>query len=122
MCIRDSYPGLTLFESANDAAWVHGLQQNPAMRSNVAIVNFGDRGSVMLRVTYFGATGQVLASPEEHTLAAGEWRQVNEPLGSRGASAGSAKVERISGTSRFIAYGVLNDAATSDGSYLPMAR
>ena len=35
---------------------------------------------------------------------------------------GSAKVERVTGTSRFVAYGVLNDAATSDGSYLPMAR
>ena len=39
-----------------------------------------------------------------------------------GPSAGSAKIERVTGTSRFVAYGVLNDAATSDGSYLPMAR
>ena len=42
--------------------------------------------------------------------------------GPRGASAGYAKVERLSGASRFVAYGVLNDNASSDGSYVPMTR
>ncbi len=116
------YPGLTLAESANGTAWVHGLQQNTAMRSNLAFVNFGDAGPVTLRITFFGEAGQALGSPEEWTLGAGEWKQLGQPLDARGAAAGSAKVERISGTSRFVAYGVLNDAATSDGSYLPMAR
>jgi len=77
---------------------------------------------VTLRITFFGERGQALANPEEWTLGGGEWKQLGIPLDSRGAAAGSAKVERISGTSRFIAYGVLNDAATSDGSYLPMVR
>ncbi len=116
------YPGLTLAESANGTAWVHGLQQNSAMRSNVAFVNVGDAGTVTLRVTFFGESGQTLANPEEWNLGSGEWKQLGLPLDARGASAGSAKVERIAGSSRFIAYGVLNDAATSDGSYLPMAR
>ena len=88
----------------------------------MALVNFGDAGNVTLRLTFHGANGQALADPEEHTLAPGAWLQRNEPLLARGAAAGSVKVERISGTSRFVAYGVLNDAATSDGSYLPMAR
>ncbi|HYN42941.1 MAG TPA: hypothetical protein VE129_14275, partial [Thermoanaerobaculia bacterium] len=116
------YPGLTPAESASGSAWVHGLQQNPSMRSNVAFVNVGDAGPVKLRITFFGETGQALANPEEWTLGGGEWKQLGAPLDSRGAATGSAKVERISGTSRFIAYGVLNDAATSDGSYLPMVR
>ncbi|MFN7988511.1 MAG: S8 family serine peptidase [Thermoanaerobaculia bacterium] len=116
------YPGLTLAESANGTAWVHGLQQNESMRSNLAFVNVGDAGPVTLRVSFFGEAGQALANPEEWTLAAGEWKQLGLPLDSRGATAGSARLERISGTSRFVAYGVLNDAATSDGSYLPMAR
>jgi hypothetical protein len=116
------YPGLTLAESADGTAWVHGLQQNASTRSNVAFVNAGDAGSVTLRVTFFGEDGRLLASPEEHTLGPGEWLQRNEPLASRGATAGSARVERVSGASRFVAYGVLNDAATSDGSYLPMTR
>lgn len=116
------YPGVTLGEAANGTAWVHGLQQDAKTRSNVAVVNFGDAGSITLRLTFFGVSGEPLGSPEEHTLGPGVWLQRGEPLSSRGASAGSAKVERISGVSRFVAYGVLNDAATSDGSYLPMAR
>lgn len=116
------YPGLTLSEAASGTAWVHGLQQNGAMRSNLAFVNFGDAGPLTIRVTFFGEGGQALADPEEWTLAPGEWRQLGQPLGSRGAAAGSARLERVSGLSRFLAYGVLNDAATSDGSYLPMAR
>ena len=116
------YPGLAVAEASNGSAWVHGLQQNDAMRSNLALVNFGDTGPVTLRVTFYDGAGQALANPEEWTLAAGEWRQLGQPLGARGAAAGSAKLERISGSSRFLAYGVLNDAATSDGSYLPTAR
>ncbi len=92
------------------------------MRSNVALVNVGDAGSVTLRVTFYGEAGDPLANPEEWMLGAGEWRQLGTPLASRGATAGSAVVERISGASRFLVYGVLNDAATSDGSYLPMSR
>jgi subtilisin family serine protease/PKD repeat protein len=116
------YPGLTTAESADGPAWVHGLQQDASMRSNVAFVNVGDAGAVTLRVTFYGEAGQVLERPEEWTLGSGEWKQLGLPLGTRGATAGSARIERISGTSRFIAYGVLNDAATSDGSYLPMMR
>lgn len=116
------FPGLTHSEAANGTTWVHGLQQDAKTRSNVALVNFGDAGSVTLRLTFYGASGQALGGPEEHALAPGAWLQRNEPLLSRGAAAGSVRVERVSGTSRFVAYGVLNDAATSDGSYLPMAR
>jgi hypothetical protein len=31
-------------------------------------------------------------------------------------------VKKLSGASRFVAYGVLNDAVTLDGSYIPMTR
>jgi len=116
------FPGLASAEAAEASAWVHGLQQGSSMRSNLALVNFGDAGPVTLRVTFYDAAGAALPNPEQRTLAAGEWTQLGTPLASRGASAGSAKVERLSGGSRFIAYGVLNDAATSDGSYLPMTR
>ena len=55
------------------------------------------------------------------TLAPGEWAQFNQPLASRGVAAGSAKIEKLSGASRFVAYGVLNDQTNSDGSYIPMS-
>ncbi|HEX7614167.1 MAG TPA: hypothetical protein VF554_02710, partial [Thermoanaerobaculia bacterium] len=54
------------------------------------------------------------------SLAPGEWAQFNQPLASRGVTAGSAKIEKLSGSSRFVTYGVLNDQTNSDGSYIPM--
>ncbi len=44
-----------------------------------------------------------------------------KPLASRGVTSGRVKIEKLSGASRFAAYGVLNDQTTSDGSYIPMA-
>jgi hypothetical protein len=117
------YPGLTPGESATERVTVNGLQQNERQRSNLAIVNRGDAGdAITLRVTYFAADGAALADPDAVTLAPGEWRQFNQPLASRGANAGFAKVERLSGSSRWVAYGVLNDQHNSDGSYIPMTR
>ncbi len=117
------YPGLTLGESATALAYVNGLQQNAVQRSNLAIVNRGDAAdTITLRVTYYGADGGVLASPDTAALAPGEWKQFNQPLSSRGAAAGTAKIERLSGSSRWAAYGVLNDQHNSDGSYIPMTR
>jgi photosystem II stability/assembly factor-like uncharacterized protein/PKD repeat protein len=117
------YPGLTIGESATSLAYVNGLQQNAVQRSNLAIVNRGDAAdAITLRVTYYGADGAVLASPDTATLAPGEWRQFNQPLGSRGASSGFAKIERLTGASRWAAYGILNDQHNSDGSYIPMSR
>ncbi len=116
------YPGLTLAESAPGAATIGGLQQGERQRSNFAIVNRGDRGDpITLRVTLFGASGAPLGSPLELTLAPGEWRQLGQPLGPYAETSGYARVEKVSGSSRFVAYGVLNDAATSDGSYVPMS-
>jgi hypothetical protein len=61
-------------------------------------------------------------NPDTATLAPGEWRQFNGPLASRGATVGFAKIERLSGSSRWAAYGILNDQHNSDGSYIPMSR
>ena len=117
------YPGLTLGESATASAYINGLQQNGVQRSNLAVMNRGDAGdSITLRVTYYGADGVALPNPDTATLAPGEWKQFNAPLASRGASAGYAKVERLSGSSRFVSYGVLNDQHNSDGSYIPMSK
>ncbi|HEX5855493.1 MAG TPA: hypothetical protein VFZ57_07725, partial [Thermoanaerobaculia bacterium] len=105
------------------SAYVNGLQQNGVQRSNLAVVNRGDASdTIALRVTYFGADGAALPNPDTAVLAPGEWRQFNGPLASRGATGGYAKVERLSGSSRFVSYGVLNDQHNSDGSYIPMSR
>jgi hypothetical protein len=118
------YPGLTAAQCATATASVYGLQENASQRSNLAVVNRGDAGdAITLRVTYFGAGpgGSALGSPVVKTLAPGEWFQFNRPLADLGASAGYAKIERLSGSSRFAAYAVLNDNVTSDGSYVAMS-
>ena len=103
-------------------AFINGLQQNPSQRSNVAVVNRGDASdSITLNVTYFDGTGAPLATPTTLTLAPGQWKQVGHPLQALGATFGFARIEKTSGNSRFVAYGVLNDAVTSDGSYIPMS-
>ena len=117
------YPGITLAESASSVASVQGLQQNSAQRSNLAVVNRGDAGdTVTLRVTWYGPDGAQAGAAETKSLAPGEWAQFNQPLATRGVEAGSARVEKLSGASRFVAYGVLNDQTNSDGSYIPMSR
>ena len=118
------YPGLTSAESASsDPVWVHGLREDSAQRSNLALVHRGDAtGPIVLRVSFFGPLGAPLGTPTDVTLSPGEWRQLGRPLLPLGAAAGYAKVERLSGTARFAAYGVLNDNVSSDGSYVPMTR
>ncbi|MFN7988952.1 MAG: PKD domain-containing protein [Thermoanaerobaculia bacterium] len=118
------YPGLTAAESASsEPVWVHALREDSSQRSNLALVNRGDAaGPIVLRVSYFGPLGAPLGTPVDVALAPGEWRQLGRPLVALGATAGFAKVERVSGTARFAAYGVLNDNVSSDGSYVPMTR
>ncbi len=116
------YPGLTAAQCATGTAFVYGLQENAAQRSNLAVVNRGDAvDAITLRVAYFGADGATLGAPVDRTLGPGEWVQFGRPLAALGASAGYAKVEKLSGASLFAAYAVLNDNVTSDGSYVAMS-
>lgn len=116
------YPGLTLGDSARSVAFVNGLQQNSFQRSNLALVNRGDASdSITLSVSYFDGTGAALGTPATVVLAPGQWIQFGQPLGALGATSGFARIEKTSGDSRFVAYGILNDSVTSDGSYIPMS-
>jgi len=116
------YPGLTLAESANSVAYVNGLQQNSAQRSNLALVNRGDASdSITLTLSYFDGTGAALGTPTVVMLTPGQWMQFGQSLAALGAISGYARIEKTSGNSSFVAYGVLDDAVTSDGSYIPMS-
>jgi len=116
------YPALLLGDSAASVAFVNGLQQNASQRSNVAVVNRGDASdSITLHVSFFDGTGAALGAPTEVVLAPGQWTQFTQPLAALGAASGYARIEKTSGGSRFVAYGILNDAVTSDGSYIPMS-
>jgi hypothetical protein len=102
---------------------VYGLRQNASDRSNLALLNAGEAGPATFRVTLSsgdpgGARNVALG---DVTLQPGEWRQINGVLASAGMTNGYATVERISGTAPFVAYGVINDNGTNDGSYIEMS-
>lgn len=119
------YPGVGPSFAALNEAWVYGLAQDAGDRSNLAVANLGDAGDpISFRVdVYNGSTGQLTGSTSAATLAPGGWMQVNAILQSFGVSNGYAHVVKLTGNSRFFAYGVVNDGGapgqgTSDGSYV----
>ena len=64
--------------------------------------------------------GRALGLEITRRLEAGEWTQVNDVLDAAGAGEGEAwaQITRTAGDDRWWAYGVLNDALTSDGSVI----
>ena len=81
----------------SSTAVVAGLQQNAAMRSNLAIVNGGPE-PVTLRVKLEGPLGEDLGVLSDWTLPAWGWKQFDRPLEGK-ATSGRAVVTRVSGTS-----------------------
>ena len=119
-----SYPGIAEDEGFQEAIYLCGLRQNSQDRSNVALQNMGapEDGSITLRTTVFSGNAahvrrRVLGDLE---LGPGELHQYNAVLDGVGhpRSGGYVKVERVAGTAPFYAYGVINDQANSDGSFV----
>ena len=105
------------------SAFITGLRRNSQDRSNVAVQHAGDaaEGSITLRVTVFsGDSASAVRSMvlPDRTLAPGGFYQYNEILKMAGFDNGYVKVERVSGTAPYYAYGVINDNFNSDGSFV----
>jgi PKD repeat protein len=121
------YSGLGAGQMAPSEAWVYGLKQDGDSRTNVAVAH-GEPGGgpiVVQAEVFDGQTGAKAGGTGNVTLKAGQWFQWNQLLGSFGLRQGYARVFRVSGTSPFLAYGVVNDGGTArpgtnDGSYVPM--
>lgn len=115
-------------DAAEEEAAVYGLRSVAgAARSNLAVVHLPGRGAgpIEVAVQVYSAGGAPAGEPLVRSLAPGEWTQWNGVLGLAGlpdGASGYAKVRRTSGVGAFAAYGVVNDARTSDGSYLPAYR
>ena len=120
-----AYGGVPAGLSLTDPSYVCGLRQNQTDRSNLAIQNVGSPsdGNITLRVTVFsGAKGLRISKVlPDQVLVPGGFAQVNGILTSNGLelSNGYVRVERINGTAPYYAYGVINDQANSDGSFIP---
>jgi hypothetical protein len=127
------YSALSPRETASTAAWVYGLKQDSANRSNLAFVHADpdpSAAAIRLKVEIFRASdGQKVATVEgvETTLAPGAWTQINAILEkyAPGVASAWARVSRVSGNAPFLVYGVVNDGAqagqrSGDGAYVPM--
>ena len=118
-----AYLGVAEEEGFEEAVYLCGLRQNAQDRSNVAFQNMGgpEEGAITLKTTvYSGAAADATARVlKEVKLMPGEFHQFNQVLDVLGSSAnGYVKVERVEGTAPFYAYGVINDQANSDGSFI----
>ena len=118
-----AYLGVAEEEGFDEAVYLCGLRQNSRDRSNLAFQNMGaeEEGAITLRTTVYSgeaadATARVL---KDVRLEPGGFHQYSGLLGVLGVPAqGYVRVERVEGTSPFYAYGVINDQANSDGSFI----
>ena len=118
-----AYLGVAEEEGFSEAVYLCGLRQNDRDRSNVAFQNMGapEAGEITLRTTVYSGeaadgTARVLDDIE---LEPGKFHQYSGLLGVLGVPAqGYVKVERVEGRAPFYAYGVINDQANSDGSFI----
>jgi hypothetical protein len=119
-----AYSGVARIKQLSGTSYIGGLRNTSTDRSNLAVINAGmdSEGPITLRVTlYSGDVEHLMNKPlPEITLAPGEFQQWNEVLLQAGvyAANGWAKIEKISGTAPYYAYGVINDQLNSDGSFL----
>ena len=121
-----AYLGIAEEAGFDEAVYLCGLRQNEQDRSNLAFQNMGapGEGAITIRATvYSGEAGDATARVlEEITLEPGGFHQYSPVLGvleSRdGDRQGYVKVERLEGEAPFYAYGVINDQANSDGSFV----
>ena len=115
-----AYLGVAEEEGFQEAVYLCGLRQNSRDRSNVAFQNMGapEEGPITLRTTvYSGEAGDTSARDlGEISLEPGGFHQYSPVLGD--VANGYVKVERVEGTAPFYAYGVINDQANSDGSFV----
>ena len=118
-----AYLGIAEEEGFDEPVYLCGLRQNSQDRSNVAFQNMGapGEGAITLKTTVYSgeATDTSPRELEDITLEPGGFHQYNQVLNVLGGNAnGYVKVERVEGEAPFYAYGVINDQANSDGSFI----
>ena len=118
-----AYLGIAEEEGFDEPVYLCGLRQNSRDRSNVAFQNMGapGEGAITLKTTVYSGEASDTSPRElrEVELEPGGFYQYNQVLNVVGGNAGGyVKVERVEGDAPFYAYGVINDQANSDGSFV----
>ena len=122
-----AYGGVRSEEASVGPVFLLGLQQDDLCRTNLSIVNVGplQGGDIAVLVELFdGGTG-LKAGELVQTVPARQLVQLDGVLSlvPNSPRQGYARVTRLSGTGRFIAYAVVNDGASpgegsGDGAYV----
>jgi hypothetical protein len=122
-----AFPAAAKGGGARASALVPGLARDASVRSNLAVVHLGGGSEIPLTLSvrlYDAATAAALGIPVTVTLQPGDWTQWSGIFDTAGVPAGTtaayAVITRLAGDDTWLAYGVLNDAKTSDGSILRM--
>jgi hypothetical protein len=123
------YPAIPEGRAAQKTAWLYGLQQNAENRTNLALVNTGEKNSsldVFKIELYDGVTGLVVKTLEDIQVESRKWVQLNAILAqTAGTTQGYARISLVNGENPFIAYAVVNDGAgpglrSGDGAFIAM--
>ncbi len=121
-----SVPVFNEIQWASTEAIVPGLREDASFRSNLALASPEPDGGppVSLEVSVRRASdGVSIGTLPPVTLAPGQRVQLNRLLSTIGYGGDAyAVVTRTGGTGRFVAYGVMNDNVTGDGTLFPMTR
>ena len=119
-----AYADVHAVAALTEPSYICGLRQNDQDRSNVAILHAGrsQDSDIVLRLTVYNGDPANFVKQQlpDETLSPGGFKQFTEILSSGGISFGKGfvKIERISGSAPYFAYGVINDQSNSDGSYI----
>ena len=114
-----AYPGVAAEAGFHEPVYLCGLRQNEKDRSNVAVQHMGtvEDGPITVR-TWVHSGVDESAFLKEVTLEPGGFHQFSEVLSEHNYPHGYVEVARGRGTAPFYAYGVINDQANSDGSFV----
>ncbi len=117
-----AYAGVLESRLLTGPAWLFGLRNNAADRTNIALDHAGTPADapITLRLSYYsGATPSAtpLATMDK-VLAGGTWMQMPLTDLYPNATQGFVKVERVDGRAPFYGYAVVNDNQNSDGSFI----
>jgi hypothetical protein len=113
-----AYPAARPDDLSGSTLLVPALRSSADERSKVAV--YAADAPVTVRMTAFSGSDGARRVVAEEALPPWGWKQMEDVLGAD--ANGWVVVERIAGGGKFGAYGVVNDDATNDGSFIAGSR
>lgn len=115
-----SYAGVDAKALFTEPVAIFGLRENASDRSHVALINASPAGPVRLTIYVHSGDGTRSYQPDPVTLQPGQWSQLDNVLEQADPTLTEGWVVIDPGplTGPYLAYGLINDNGTNDGSYV----